>query len=180
MWSLPCGEDFLPKTSIRVLKAVYACELKTKPKMRLLCAIHRKEGKSLDTIAEKTRMKRRTVHETLWRFIDRGVRGKDSIKQDGRPPRLTQTQQRQLIRALEQGPPNNPSGLWTTKEVKDLIHRKYRITYTNQHVWELLTVAGFSLQTPRPRNYKAPNKAQIRYFKKRLHTWRQLSAKKDT
>jgi transposase len=180
MWSLPNGEDFLPKTSMGRLRGLYTAEPNIKPKLRLLCAIHRKEGKSLDAIADKTRMKRRTVHETLWRFIDRGVEGKDSIKQDGRPSRLTRAQQKQLMKALEKGPPNNSSGLWTTKGVKELINKKYGITYTNQHVWELLIVAGFSLQTPRPRNYKAPNKAEIRYFKKRLHIWRKLSAKKDT
>jgi len=180
MWSLPKGEDFLPKTSVGHLRGLYNNEPKTKPKLRLLCAIHRKEGKSLDAIADKTRMKRRTVHETLWRFIERGIEGKDSIKQDGRPSRLTRAQQRQLIRTLERGPPNNPSGLWTTKEVQDLIHKKYGVGYAHQHVWELLTVAGFSLQTPRPHNYKAPQKAEIDRFKKRLHAWRKLTAKKDT
>jgi transposase len=146
--------------------------------MRLLCAIHRKEGKSLDTIADKTKMKRRTVHETLWRFMERGVEGKDSIKQEGRPPRLTQAQQRQLIRVFERGPPNNLSGLWTTKEVRELIHKKYGISYTHQHVWEILKAAGFSLQKPRPRNHKAPNKAETDRFKKRLKGWRKLTAKK--
>jgi len=180
MWNLPSGEDFLPKTSMGHLRRLYKNETETKPKMRLLCAIHRKEGKSLDAIADKTKMKRRTVHETLWRFIERGVEGKDSIKQDGRPPRLTKAQQKQLIRTLERGPPKNPSGLWTTKEVRELIHKKYGVLYAHQHVWEILKAAGFSLQKPRPRNHKAPPKAEIEHFKKRLKGWRKLSAKKDT
>jgi transposase len=180
MWSLPRGEDFLPRTDVDVLKSLYDSEPKAKPKLRLLCALHRKEGKSLDAIADKTRMKRRTVHETLRRFVERGVEGKDSIKQEGRPPRLTTKQRKQLIRALERGPPNNPSGLWTTKEVRDFIRKKYGIGYAHQHVWELLTVAGFSLQTPRPRNYKAPTKAEIDRFKKRLLCWRDVTVKKGS
>ena len=180
MWNLPVGEDFLSKTSMGQLKKLYKNEAKTKPKMRLLCAIHRKEGKSLDAIADKTNMKRRTVHETLWRFIERGVDGKDSIKQVGRPPHLNKAQQKQLIKTLERGPPNNRSGLWTTKEVRELILKKYGVSYAHQHVWEILKAAGFSLQKPRPHNYKAPNNAEIDRFKKRLNGWRKLTAQKDT
>lgn len=180
MWNLPKGEEFLPKTSMVRLKRLYDNESKAKPKLRLLCAIHRKGGESIDEIADRTRMKRRTVHETLWRFMDRGIGGKDSIKQEGRPSRLTRSQQRQLIRTLERGPPNNPSGLWTTKEVREFIARKYGVSYAHQHVWELLTTAGFSLQKPRPRNYKAPDKTETGRFKKRLKGWRKLTARKDT
>lgn len=178
MWNLPRGEEFLPQTGLGHLRRLYDNESKAKPKLRLLCAIHRKGGGSIDDIADKTRMKRRTVHETLWRFMERGLEGKDSIKQEGRPSRLTRAQQRQLIRMLERGPLNNPSGLWTTKEVRDLISRKYGVLYAQQHVWELLIAAGFSLQTPRPRNYKAPNRVETDRFKKRLEGWRSISAKK--
>lgn len=178
MWNLLKGEDFLPKTDISRLRGLYNSEPKAKPKLRLLCAIHRKEGKSIDAIADKTKMKRRTVHETLRRFMERGIDGKDSIKQEGRPPRLTKPQRRQLIRQLERGPPHNASGLWTTKEVRELIHQKYGVKYAHSHVWELLTVAGFSLQTPRPRNHKAPDKAEVERFKKRLQCWRNVTVKK--
>jgi len=180
MWNLPRGEDFLPQSSIGELKSLYAKESKTKPKLRLLCAIHRKQGESLDDIVDRTQMKRRTVHETLRRFVERGVSGKDSIKQDGRPCRLTKKQRKQLVGVLERGPPNNPSGLWTTKEVRKLIHKQYGVKYTHQHVWEILAVAGFSLQTPRPRNYKSPDEAEIERFKKRLAGWRKLTARKDS
>jgi transposase len=178
MWNLPKGEDFLPKTNVSRLRELYDSEPKAKPKLRLLCAINRKEGKSIDAIADKTKMKRRTVHETLWRFMERGIDGKDSIKQEGRPPRLTKLQRRQLLRRLERGPPHNASGLWTTKEVRELIRQKYGVKYAHSHVWELLTAAGFSLQTPRPRNLKAPNKASVDRFKKRLHCWRDVTVRK--
>ena len=51
LWKLPKGEDFLPDVSIQELQRVYSMEKKAKPKLRLLCAIHRKEGKSIDDIA---------------------------------------------------------------------------------------------------------------------------------
>ena len=175
MWNLPKGEDFLPRVSIQELRRLYKEEQKAKPKLRLLCAIHRKEGKSIDDIAGFTNMKRRTVHETLWRFVDRGVSAKDSIKQSGRPPELTEKQRRELIGRLERGPPYNRSGLWTTKEVRELIRKEFGVEYTHSHVWELLKTAGFSLQRPRPRHHKAPSKKEVEDFKKRLQCWRNIT-----
>ena len=121
VWNLPKGDDFLPGVSIQELRGLYKAEKKAKPKLRLLCAIHRKEGKSIDDIAGFTNMKRRTVHETLRRFVDRGISAKDSIKQTGRPPELTLKQRKKLVLRLEQGPSYNKGGLWTTKDVQEYI-----------------------------------------------------------
>jgi transposase len=158
---------------------MYRDEKGVKPKLRILCAIHRKEGKSLDDIADFTDMKRRTVHETLRRFIERGIDAKDSKPKSGRPAKLSATQRQELIMALEQGPPYNRTGLWSTKEVAELIRKEYGVKYTNAHVWDLLTTVGFSLQRPRPRHYKAPSKKDVRRFKKRLQCWRGISGKRD-
>ena len=180
MWNLPKGEDFLPGVNIQELRRLYRAEKKAKPKLRLLCAIHRKEGGSIDDIAGFTNMKRRTVHATLRRFVERGVEAKDSIKQTGRPPKLTEKQRRKLIQKIEQGPPYNPSGLWTTKEVGELIRKDFGVKYTHAHVWELLTAAGFSLQRPRPKHYRARSEEEITDFKKRLQCWRNITVEKGS
>ena len=152
--NLPKGEDFLPTIGIRKLRRLYREENNAKAKVRLLCAIHRKEGKSLDEIAYFTGLKRRTAHETLVRFLERGIDAKDSKPKSGRPPKLTIEQRKDLVEILEQGPPYNRTGLWATKEVAEIIRTKYGVKYTNAHVWELMTPAGYSLQRPRPRHYK--------------------------
>jgi len=180
MWELPKGEDFLPKTGIEQLRTAYTTEQKAKPKLRLLCAIHRKEGKSIDQIADLTNLKRRTVHETLRRFNERGLAAKDSIKQDGRPPKLTLEQRKKLLRKLGHGPAYNNSGLWTTKEVAELIRREFGVTYATKYVWELLMAAGFSIQRPRPRHYKAPDEAEVAHFKKRPMCWQGITGRKAT
>ena len=153
VWKLPKGDDFLPDISIEDLQRLYEREKKAKPKLRLLCAIHRKEGRSIDEIASFTKMKRRTVHDTLWRFVERGIDAKDSIKQPGRPPKLTPEQRKRLVQRLEEGPPYNMGGLWTTKAVQEYIKKEFGVSYTLAHVWELLIAMGFSLQRPRPRHY---------------------------
>lgn len=170
MWSLPKGGDFLPDVSLKELQRAFEGEKVAKPKMRLLCAIHRKKSESLDEITAQTGLKRRTVHETLRRFCDRGLAGKDSIRQEGRPPHLTLRQRRKILKKLEAGPPHNKKGLWTTKEVRELIRRECGVEYSLTHTWTLLKAAGFSIQRPRPRHYKADEKEAGR-FKKRLRCW---------
>jgi len=123
-------------------------------------------------------MHRRTVHGILCRFVERGIEGKDSIMQTGRPARLALAQRKDLAKQLLRGPPHNSSGLWTTKEVRQLIQKKYGVTYGPTHTWELLTVGGFSLQKPRNRNYRAASPEEQARFKKRLPGWRAIIARK--
>lgn len=174
MWKLPKGEDFLPNTTLQQLETLYASENRAKPKIRLLCAIHRKRDASIDGIAEITNLKRATVHSILRRFQERGINGKDAIKQTGRPPFLTLKQRKDIVKQLEKGPQENRNGLWSTKEVKEYIKEKYNVEYTTVHIWELLKTLGFTLQRPRPRHHKAPDAEELERFKKKLPGWRAI------
>jgi transposase len=176
--NLPKGDDFLPGVSIQKLRQIYRDEKGAKQKLRILIAIHRKEGKSIDDISDFTDIKRRTVHEILRRFIERGIDAKDNRPKSGRPAKLSVKQRQELVSALEQGPPHNRTGLWSTKDVAELIRKRYGVKYTNAHVWELLTVAGFSLQRPRPRHYKTATREEVIHFKKRLQCWRGITGNK--
>jgi len=167
MWKLTKGEEFLAKISLKELQVMYDKEKNAKSKLRLLGALHRKRGKSIDEIAYLLSKPRRTVHGWLTRFQKRGIGGKDSIKQSGRPATLTPTQQKNLVKDLERGPPHNISGLWSTKDLKYLLKRKYRVEFVNQHVWRLLVSLGFSMQRPRKQHYQKPNEEEIALFKKK-------------
>ena len=168
MWNLQKGVQFLPNTTISQLQKIYNQETKAKPKMRLLAAIHRKKGKSLDDIAYHVNASRNTVHGWLRNFSLRGVQAKDSIKQTGRPVSMTLGQRKKLVKDLERGPPHNTSGLWTTKEVMRLLRKKYKQKYVKQHVWRLLVSLGFSLQRPRKQHYLRPSEEELAQFKKKL------------
>ena len=168
MWNLQKGVKFLPNTTINQLQKIYKKETKAKPKMRLLAAIHRKKGKSLDDIAYHVNASRNTVHGWLRNFSLRGIQAKDSIKQTGRPVSMTLGQRKKLVKDLERGPPHNISGLWTTKEVMRLLEKKYKQRYVKQHVWRLLVSLGFSLQRPRKQHYLRPSKEELTQFKKKL------------
>ena len=178
MWTLPKGDSFLPNVSLNQLRRLYAAEQAAKPKLRLLCAICRKEGGSLDDVAARVSMKRRTVHAILRRFDDRGIGGKDSIKQSGRPCQLTLEQRKDLAKRLQRGPPNNQSGLWTTKEVRAFIKDKYGVEYAHAHTWLILKAGGFSMQKPRNRHYKAATPQVKADFKKKLPGWHAIIGRK--
>lgn len=168
MWQLPKGKAFLADISEKRLQKLYNEESNAKAKIRLLSAIHRKKGKSIDDIAYVLSKHRRTVHSWLVRFNKRGIEAKDSVKQPGKIPALTLKQRQELVRILERGPPHNPSGLWVTKEVRALIAKKFKCQYVKQHVWRLLVSLGFSLQRPRKQHYLRPSDEEQVQFKKKL------------
>ena len=101
MWNLPKMNQFLPETSLLSIQSLYAQERNHKAKTRLLTAIHRKQGKSIDEIAYLVNSPRDTVYGWLRRFTTRGIRAKDSIKQSGRPAQLTIKQRMKLVKILE-------------------------------------------------------------------------------
>jgi transposase len=145
---------------------LYKKETNGKSKLRLLAAIHRKQGKSIDKISELLEKPRKTVHGWLTVFQERGISGKDSVKQEGRPCSLNGTQMKELVKRLEKGPSKNPSGLWTAKEVRNLIREKYGILYGRTNTWKILIAAGFTPQVPRKRHYKRASDEEIERFKK--------------
>ena len=179
MWKLTKGNIFLPKISLKKLQEMYNQEKNAKSKLRLLSAVHRKQGKSIDKIAYLLSKSRRTIHGWLTRFQQRGISGKDSIKQSGRPATLTFTQRKNIVKDLERGPPHNRSGLWSTKELKDLLKRKYHVEFVNQHIWRMFVSLGFSMQRPRKQHYKKPSEEDIALFKKKQDGRQNITVRKD-
>lgn len=157
----------MPRVSEAKLETLYRQETQARPKLRLLCALHRKKGNSMDQIADILHMSRYTVHKYLWRFEEKGLAAKDTVKQQGRKPVLTPQQRQKLVRELEKGPPHNRTGLWDTKQVRELIHKKFKVCFVPQHVWRILIACGFSVQRARPRHYKTASKEEIKAFKKK-------------
>lgn len=179
MWSLPKGNQFLQEVSLQQLAKLYSAEKNAKAKLRFLVAIRRKKGESIDVIAEAVEKPRKTIHGWLHRFKEHGIKRAHDIKQSGRPAELTLRQRQQLIKDLERGPPHNHSGLWNTKDVRELISKKYNRKYVKQHVWRLLVSLGFSLQRPRKRHYQRASDEEIQQFKKKLGKKRGTIERKD-
>ena len=179
MWKLTKGNTFLPTISLKGLQKIYDQEKNAQSKLRLLSAVHRKRGKSIDEITGLLSKPRRTIHGWLTLCQKSVIDGKDSIKQPWRPATLTLIQRKNLVKDLELGPPHNSTGLWSTKELKDLLKRKYCVEFANQHIWRMLVSLGFSMQRPRKQHYKKPNGEEIAQFKKKLDKKQNITVQND-
>jgi len=161
------GNDFLSEISIKKLEKIYNQEKNAKSKIRLQCAILRKEGKTLEDIAYVTRKPKTTISDILNRFEQRGIIAKDAIKQKGQPKKLTDLQHKKIKKMLEKKPIEKgfPFVVWTTKLVSYAIKKIFRVVYSLRQIRNLLKKLKFSLQKQRPENIKANKKLQ-RQFKK--------------
>jgi len=166
MWALKKGKSFLPEVSLERLNDIYGKEQDAIAKLRLLAAIRRKKGESIDDVAWALEKPRRTVHGWLTRFQERGLKAKQDEKRSGRPSFLTKSQLKSLRRDLLKGPPHDPTGLWLLKDIKQHLKKKYGVSYCRENVFKTLKRLGFSFQKPRPQHYKADKKQQEKFKKK--------------
>ena len=163
------GEEFLPKYDIKELKKLYRKEKNGKSKLRLLAAILRKEGKSLDFISKAMQIPKTTVHDWLSRLESKGLDGLIDDKRSGRPSWISSEQKEELKKVLSDSPEKQsiPFKIWTTSLVQYIIHELFNVKYKPRNVQKLMKKLGFTLKVPRSRSKKASTKAQ-QEFKKKL------------
>src|SRR3989344_8813647 len=161
------GTDFLSKISLNTLEKIYNKEKNVKSKIRLQCAILRKEGKTLEEIADVTRKPKTTISDILNRFEQKGIIAKDAIKQVGQPKKLSDSQYKKIKKMLEKKPIDKgfPFVVWTTKLVGYAIKKMFGVIYSLRQIRNLLKKLMFSLQKQRPEHLLA-NKNLQRSFKK--------------
>jgi len=167
MTYVPKGEDFLPKYTKEELHELYRKEENSKAQIRLLAALLRKEGMTLEEISKKVKYPLTTVGDWLRRIYFEGISRRYSIRQSGRPKRLTREQEIELDLFLSQSPQKAglPFVLWTTKLVRTFIEQQYGVVYKIRQVRNLLNRLGFSCQKPRPAHRKASKKLQEAFKK---------------
>jgi transposase len=127
----PRGESFLPNISIDDLNDLYQKENDPIAKIRLLAAILRKEGKTLEEISLMIKHPLTTVGDWLRRLHTEGISRKNNKKRSGRPKRLTDKQIEDLKPILFKSPQEQgfPFIIWTTKLVVQLIEQLYKVSY---------------------------------------------------
>lgn len=181
MTNVPKGEEFLPLYAKKELTDLYKKEKDPKAKTRLLAAIHRKEGMTYQEISEKIKYPLMTVADWCCRMHEEGIKRRYSIKQSGRPKKLTDEQWNQLESVLSKSPQEQglPFVFWTTKLVQYYIEQQYGISYRPRQVRNILHKMGMTCQKPRPQHLKASKKAQEE-FKKKSQKESNLSLKMDS
>lgn len=161
------GVDFLPRVSLREIEKIYHQEKNAKSKIRLQCAILRKEGKTIENISDVTKKANTTISDILNRFEQKGIIAKDAVKQKGQPKRLSDSQYKKIKSMLDKKPVEEgfPFVVWTTKLVGYAIKKMFGVMYSLRQIRNLLKKLMFSLQKQRPEHIKA-NKNLQRQFKK--------------
>lgn|SRR3989338_2321678 len=168
-WNLPVEEAFLPHVSVTHLKKLAAKEPNAAARVRLLVALHRKQGQRMDAIAVSVSMHRRSVQDILHRFMERGLKAARSAPKSGRKKLLTGVQlkhiKNRLVKTLKAS--GFERDFWNSKMVAELVRRECGVKYTARHTTRLLSKLGFSYKKPRPTNPRKANLGEIIAFKKK-------------
>lgn len=168
------GDSFLPKHSKEELKKLYLKEKDTDAKFRLLAAMKRKDGETLDYIALSLKKPKTTIHDWLKRFQTYGPERIYNLKKSGRPSNMSKEQKQNLKNILMESPEKQglPFIMWTTSLVQYLIDKLFGILYKIRNIEYIIKELGFSFKKPRPENKKSNKKAQERFkieLKKKLN-----------
>lgn len=161
------GFEFMSAVSLAVLEEKYNHEGNAKAKIRLLCAILRKKGKSQPYISEVSGLPVTTVSDILRRFEQRGKNGCYAIKQTGQPKKLSMIQRMRLKKIISRSPikAGLPFVLWTTKLVQYIVNKKFGVSYVSIQIHRLLKSMNLTLQKARPEHLKANKKLQAAFKK---------------
>jgi transposase len=138
-------------------------------------------GQRLSAVASQVGAAVSSVFRWWQAYRRKGTRGLDARPTPGRPPRLSTSQKRQLVRLLTRGAlhAGYRTDLWTLPRVTELIHQEFGVRYHPAHVWKVLTALGWSCQKPERRAVERDEVAIARWkredwprIKKRRSTWR--------
>jgi putative transposase len=126
------------------------------------------KGKSVIALSELLDVTRGAINRWLQWYEAEGVEGLRSLPRPGRAPKLSETQQQELVTLIEAGSQaaGYSTGIWTGPMIGDLIHRRFGVRYHNQYVPWLLHGLGFSVQRPRKQLARADAEKQEIWLRK--------------
>ena len=174
MSQVPKGEAFLIEYNTKFLEDLYKKEKNGKAKIRLQAAVLRKKNKTLEQISSIVGYPITTVGDWLRRLNNNGIERIYSIKQEGRPKKITKIQEEELKKILCMSPKKQgfPYSVWTTKILLYFIDQTYSVLYKLRNIEKLVKKLGFSIKKARPEHRKANKKLQEDFkkkFKKRFN-----------
>jgi transposase len=139
-------EEYLPEISLSELKKAYDTETCDKAKLRLKCALLRKKGESIPSIALATGKRESTVSDILRRFSERGLDASHAIKQSGQPKKMSSGQIAEFKIALLNPPvlQDYPFVLWSTSLIEYYINEKFGVSIGRRQISRILKGLGFT------------------------------------
>ena len=127
------------------------------PTQRVLAAISRKQGATIEELAERHNVAEKTIRNWLDRFAEKPVaEAPYDESRSGRPGKLTEEQKEQFFTDLRGSPEDagydRPS--WFPKLAQHHLAKEYGVEYSLRHVYRLTKEAGVTYRTARPHHYK--------------------------
>jgi len=115
------------------------------------------DGESVERAIRKLGRVKQTGYNWLKKWNAGSLEGlKPDFTKAGRPPKLSAEERRELKENLRKRDD------WTTKEVRNLILRKFGIHYSLRSVKRILRFFGMKYCKPYPRDYRRPEDAEER------------------
>lgn len=133
------------------------------PQERILAAIGRKQGDTLDRLAERHGVVEKTIRNWLDRFEEYPLEEAPfDAERPGRPTKLPEEDHSQLLDEFRQSPTElgYDRQAWTTDLAAHHIRATYGVEFTARHVQNLLDEAGLSWRTARSRHTDADPKVE--------------------
>lgn len=109
------------------------------------------DDKGVAEVAEMLGVGEQTVRDWVHAFVLNGFASLFYKHPVGRPPRLTESQRKELANLVAAGPEaaGYPSACWTAVMLADLIRLRFKVDYNPRYVPRLLKAVGFSYQKAR-------------------------------
>lgn len=113
----------------------------------------RRQGHSIEAIADALEIDASTVHRYLASYRESGYEGLLVQWSSGRPPKLEEPELRELEELLLIGPEEHgfAESFWSGGRVAQLIKEHFGVDYHERYVPELLRRMGWSIQKPNTR-----------------------------
>jgi len=129
-------------------------EKDTKILKRLYFIKFRYDGDSVEKASEKVGVTKRIGYIWQDRWNNKGYEGIIPRYAGGRPSKLTPQEKKELRQHL------NQKENWTTREVKELILKEFKVDYTMKQIYIILRDIGMNFGKPYPRDYRRPQNAE--------------------
>jgi transposase len=158
--------------SISQLRAEAARMADAKQARRILAIAMVLDGHARLLAAQAGAMDRQTLRDWVHRYNADGLAGLADRPRPGRQPRLTEAQQIEVAKWVEDGPDLKTDGVvrWRCADLRDRIASKFNVHLHERSVGKLLKKLNFSSMSVRPLHPQSDLEAQ-EAFKKTSLSW---------
>jgi len=141
----------------------------TLEKRRRLAVRLLKQGHTYRSVAQRLNASLSSVVRWHQSYQKKGKNGLRSKPHPGRPPLLSPSQKKRLVRILVKGPLEAGywTDIWTLKRIGQVVRKEFGPRYCVGSLWNLMRGLGWSCQVP-TKKAKERREAEIRYWKRNV------------